>query len=92
MARSRITFHQQGWDDIAEQVIETEGVDRMKRVADAANENLDRDGYKVSVEGGDPLRKRDFRATVITATADAMYDNAKNNRLVSEFHRAGGQR
>ncbi|MGV0805807.1 hypothetical protein [Mycolicibacterium setense] len=87
---ARIKFNAKGWDELAEQVIETEGVQRMQRVADAANSHLDREGYKVSVEGGKPLQKRDYRATVITATADAMYDNQKNNRLVSEFHRAGG--
>ncbi|MCG7610345.1 hypothetical protein [Mycobacterium sp. CnD-18-1] len=91
MARPRIKFHSEGWDAIAQHVVETEGVDRMRRVADAGNSHLDREGYKVSVEGNRKLQKRDYRATVITATDDAKYDNAKNNRLVSEFHRAGGQ-
>ncbi len=90
MGRAKITFHMDGWDAVAKQVVDSEGVDRMQRVADAANAHLDRPGYKVSVEGARPLRKRDYRATVITATEDAKYDNAKNNRLVSEFHRAGG--
>ena len=44
----------------------------------------------MSTEGSKAMTKRDFRATVITATADAKYDNQKNNRLVNEFHQAGG--
>jgi|GEM_PF-2465166 len=91
MARNRIKFHSKGWDEVVEHVIDTEGVPRMQRVADASNANLDRPGYKVSTEGGKRLQQRDYRATVITATEDAMYDNQKNNRLVSEFYQAGGE-
>ncbi|QDF19742.1 hypothetical protein QEH38_gp10 [Mycobacterium phage LilSpotty] len=91
MAKVRVKWNNKGWDEITQQVIDNDAVPRLQRVADAANEHLDRDGYKVSVEGRNPLQKRNFRATVITATADAMYDNQKNNRLVSEFHRAGGE-
>ena len=91
MARkARIKFHDAGWDKIVGDIIDTEGVSRMRRVADASNANLDREGYKVSVEGDKPLRKRDFRATVITATDDAKYDNGKNNTLVQNLHLAGG--
>lgn len=91
MAKVVIKFDRDGWDEVVEHVIDTEGVDRMKRVADACNEHLDREGYKVSTEGRGKLNRRSFRATVITATEDAMYDNQKNNRLVSELHRAGGE-
>lgn len=91
MAKVRVKWDKNGWDKVVQEVIENDAVPRLQRVADAANEHLDRDGYKVSVEGRNPLQKRDFRATVITATEDAMYDNQKNNRLVTEFHRAGGE-
>ncbi|AER47568.1 neck protein [Mycobacterium phage DS6A] len=98
--RVRLKFHKGGWNNLVSEVVETEGVDRMKRVADAANEALARskyrdnktpDGYRVGTEGdGKQLAKRSFRATVITATPQAMRDNAKNNTLVNEFYRAGG--
>lgn len=91
MAKNSVRFHDKGWDEVVDHVIENEGVPRMQRVADAANEHLDRPGYKVSTEGGKRLQKHSFRATVITATEDAMYDNQKNGRLIAEFHRAGGE-
>lgn len=91
MAKNRIKFNDKGWDEIVEHVIDTEGVPRMKRVADASNRHLDREGYKVSTEGGKRLQKQDYRVTVITATEDAMYDNQKHNRLVTEFYQAGGE-
>lgn len=82
---------QDGWDALVKEVISTQGVPRMKRVADACNEQdgLD-DGYRVSVEGPEPLRQHDYRATVITATGAAIRKNARNNTLIKNFHQAGG--
>lgn len=93
MARrnKNLTFNKDAWNDVAKHVIDTDGVDRMKRVADAANAGLDRDGYLVSTQGDDPLKKRDYSATVITATEDAMYDNAKHNTLINNLPLAGGE-
>ena len=90
MAKSKIKFNRNAWDALAKNVVETEGVKRMKRVADACNGHVEEDGYMVSVEGDEPLNKRDYRATVITTDAESMADNAENNRLVREFHQAGG--
>jgi hypothetical protein len=89
---AKIVFHREAWQDLAKEVVESDGVDRMQRVADAANAHLKKGpGYKVSVEGDNPLDKRDFRATVITTTPEAMNDNRKHNRLVAELHRAEGE-
>lgn len=90
MAQSNVRFNKRAWNEIVKQIINTEGRRRMQRVADAANQGLDKPGYLVSDEGGEPLNKRDYSATVITATAEAMRDNAKENTLVRQFHRAGG--
>lgn len=90
MAKTELKIEADGWDEIVKGVINTVGVQAMERVAAASNANLDRPGYMVSVEGSKALRKRDYRATVITATEDAMYDNAKNNTLVENFYLAGG--
>ena len=82
----------EGWQQIAKMVVETEITRRMKAVADAANAaaNLP-DGYRLGSEGPGPhLEKGDFRQTVITATAEAMMDNAKNNTLERNFHLVGG--
>ncbi len=71
-------------------LVDTAGVDRMERVADACNAQIDTDGYKVSTEGDQPLTKHSYRATVITADAEAMRDNMKNNTLINNLHHAGG--
>lgn len=42
-------------------------------------------GYMVGVEGDDPLQKHDYRATVITASAAAMWHNAKHQTLLKYF-------
>jgi hypothetical protein len=75
----------------------------MTRVADACNAELgaswDGDtmvaggpesGYMVSTEGDDPLDRRDYSATVITANWPAIEDNATRQTLVNNFHLAGG--
>ncbi|CKH13828.1 hypothetical protein PXH78_26950 [Mycolicibacterium smegmatis] len=91
MARkASLKFNKKAWDALVKEVVETEGVERMQRVADACNNHIETDGYKVSVEGDDPLDKRDYRATVITSDVEAILDNQRNNTLVSEFHQAGG--
>ncbi len=41
-------------------------------------------------EGAKLLKHHDYRATVITATNSAKYDNAQHNRLVNNLHLAEG--
>ena len=90
MSRNNFRFNKAGWQALARQIIDTEGVKRMRQVADGCNTGLKRDGYLVSVEGDEPLTQRDYRATVITATYEAQSDNAKNNTLLNNFYRAEG--
>lgn len=94
MAKNSFEPNMDGWAALAKEIIATEGVKRMERVADACNvqdDVSDEDGYRVSVEGSGPhLQKHDFRATVITATAEAMALNASRNTLIKNFHLAGG--
>lgn len=89
-----LKFNKKNWNGIIRQIVDTEGVERMQRVADACNQGLDTDeapGYRVSTEGDEPLSKNGYRATVITAEAESIVDNAKNNTLVKNFHLAGGE-
>lgn len=87
-------FHEEGWLEIKKQIVESVLVPRMQRVAEASNTEAGiEDGYRVGTEG-DPekqLRLHDWRSTVITATAEAMVDSARNNTLVNNFHLAGGE-
>lgn len=75
-------------------IVDTQAVPRMERVAHACNAELGampgQKGYMVSIQGDKPLTKHDYRATVITASAKAIYHNAKTNALVKLFHLAGG--
>lgn len=89
---AKLEFEADGWDEIVKGVINTVGVERMTRVAEACNqsEGLGDGGFMASVEGSRPLQKRDYRATVITVTEDAKRANAKNNTLVNNFYLAGG--
>lgn len=79
------------WKQMAKEIANNQLVERMQRVADACNEQAGlTDGYRVGIEGDDTLTKHDERMTVITATAEAIVDNARTNRLVQNFHLAGG--
>lgn len=86
------TINEKAFEELGRQMGAELGT-RMKRVADACNEQAGlEDGYRLGDEGDGPqLEKHDLRMTVITATAEAMVDNAKTNRLVANFHLAGGE-
>lgn len=96
VAEVELEFIKAGWDEVVKHVIDTDGIRRMRRVADASNAALiatapgEPSGYQLSSEGDNPRAKHDYSATVITTTAEAMRDNARHNRLVQNFHLAGG--
>ena len=84
--------NEQGWAEIAKLFVQTEITRRMKAIADACNaaDGL-QDGYELGTEGDGPqLQKRDFRQTVITATAPAIELNAKHGTLERHFHMVSG--
>lgn len=85
-----IKFDQAAWDELVAHVIDTEGVERMRRVADACNAADGTDQYMLSTEGKGALLQRDYRVTVITAGAKAIKANAQWNTLLQHFHLAGG--
>ena len=93
--KSELTFNQGAWIDIEEKVIFEFCVPRMEKVAEACNaglDNRDEPGYIVSTAGkaSKILGKSSFRATVITATNEAMADNAENNTLINNLPQASG--
>jgi len=84
-------------EEIVKQVIETDGVQRMDRVAKACDAEAGitgteaiESGFMVSIEGEDSLKKRDYRVTVIAANAQAIRHDRKHDTLLRNFHLAGG--
>jgi hypothetical protein len=94
MADDEIVLNKDELNKLIIEVVDSECVPRMARVAAACNAGLELDegqkGYMISVEGDEPLTKHSYRATCITAGAAAIIDNAHNNTLVQNFHVAGG--
>lgn len=92
------------WGELVAGVVDSECVPRAQAIADACNEGSrgaddhketttdeERAGYRVGTEGSKQLEDHSYRATVITATYPAMADNARNNRLVNNFHHGESQ-
>lgn len=91
MPPSEFTHNQAGWDQLIKQIIDSNGVQRMTRVRDACRAQSGIEGYMLSIEGDNPLRQRDDRVTVITATWEAIEDNAAHDRLLQNFYLAEGR-
>jgi hypothetical protein len=105
MARSgEVEWNENNLDAMLRGVVNLVLVPRAQAIADACNEQSaassdhgerttdeEKRGYRAGTEGEKPLRKHDYRATVITATNAAAADNARHNRMVENFHLAEGQ-
>jgi hypothetical protein len=95
-------INEKAWDDIAKAVVTEKCVPMCQRIADASNKamaervpevdpdrpGVNEPGYIVGVEGGKPLKKHDYRSTVMTATNQAMVDNAEHNTLIQNMQEA----
>lgn len=95
-----------GWEATIRGIVDQHLSPAAERIADASNDDMMADpppgwnaseqqlseGYRAGTEGvpSRQLHKRDYRATVITATYEAMADNAAHNRLVNNFGLAEG--
>lgn len=89
--QSGFKLNRRAMNELVTHVIDTQGVAMMQRVADACNAELgEPDGYMVSTMGDNPLDKRDYRATCITASAHAITHDRKHDTLLRNFGVAEG--
>lgn len=88
--QTSIVMDRSAWRKLANNVVRTEGVQRMTRVRDACRQQSGLNGYMLSVEGPGRLPPFAPIATVITADLDAIKDNAANQRLLANFSLAAG--
>lgn len=78
-------------NSIVTEIIDTFGVPAMQKLADKCNADAGiEDGYRVSIEGDKTLDKHDYRATVITATAEAITADRTHDYLLKNFGIVGG--
>jgi hypothetical protein len=89
-----------GWDELVKRTVDEVCVPLCQGIADASNKSMEErvpvkdkesrgvntPGYIVGTKGGKHLDKHDYRATVITATNQAMVDNAEHNTLIMNMH------
>ena len=84
MAESQVRMNRKGWDQLIKQVVDERLEPAAQAIAADCNSAAGiEDGYRAGTEGELSLRVRDYRATVITATWEAIRDNAKHNRLIN---------
>ncbi len=89
MAQSGFKVNKKALTALQKQLVDEVCVPMAEKVADACNRDLgDPDGYRVSIEGDDPLDKRDYRATVIAASAHAIQADRKHDYLLRNFGQA----
>lgn len=86
MAQSGFKINKKALNALMKQAVDELCVPMAHGIADACNRDLgEPDGYLVSIEGDDPLDKRDYRATVITASAHAINHDRKHDTLIRNF-------
>ena len=91
---SELKFHMEGWNDVVREIIDTTAVPMAQDIADACNQEvrgvpttIGHAHFMAGTEGDESLALHDYRATVITATAYAMRQNAKYNTLIRNMSR-----
>ena len=78
MARVRLEFHYQGFNEVRQSPeVQADLFRRADAIGAAANAGLDGDGYEVRKS----VNKTRARASIITVTADAMRDQATNHTI-----------
>lgn len=86
MASSKVRMNRKGWDQLVKQVVDSKLVPAAEAIAADCNQAAGiTDGYRAGTEGELSLRVRDYRATVITATHEAIRDNARHDRLINNL-------
>ena len=88
---AEIVLDKEAMNALIIEIVDTECVPRMARVAAACNAGITTTGkgYMVSTEGDKPLTKHTYRATCITAGAAAIIGQRRQQHVGKEFPSGG---
>lgn len=91
-ASVHLTMKLAGWNEIVKSVVRQRLVPAAEDIASRCNSAAGiKDGYLAGTEGSGEkqLKRRTWRATVIAANWEAVRDNAKHDRLISNMNIGG---
>lgn len=87
-----LTMKLAGWNQIVKTIVKQRLTPAAEDIADRCNTAAGiSGGYQAGTEGSGEkqLKRRTWRATVITSNWESVRDNAKHDRLISNLHIGG---
>lgn len=91
-ASVHLTMKLAGWNEVVKTIVKQRLTPAAEKIASACNSAAGiSDGYQAGTEGeaDKRLKRKTWRATVITTNWEAVRDNAKHDRLISNMNIGG---